>query len=340
MTITEVPPITMPGPRRPSRRLPARPGTVLWGWLPGARDRPVLSAEPGETLIVDTIAHEGLLAEQGRDPVAFFGRHGVPARHVPEDHRALAASDVSHDPVVDGPHVVTGPIAVTGARPGDMLSVHLIALRPRATHAVLTERHGRGRGAPPVTVCRVRDGFAHIPSGRGTLAVPMRPSLAVMGVATSDGLRRLSTRVGSHGGNLDLPLLGAGTTLHLPVQTAGALLHLGGPRYAHGNGAAIEGPLEVTLRVEVTPYDEVRARFGAVRRPFATTHDSLVALGIAADPGLALRTCAAQAEELLVAGHGLTPDQARTYVGASAVFGTGRTGAHARVPLPTHTPAT
>ncbi|MFF7244279.1 acetamidase/formamidase family protein [Embleya sp. NPDC008237] len=334
MTITEAPPVAVPGPRRRRQHLPARPGTVLWGWLPGARDRPVLLAASGETLTVDTVSHEGLLGEQGRDPVAFFGRHHIPADRVPEDHRALAASDVAHDPVVDGPHVITGPISVAGARPGDVLAVHLLDLAPRTSYGVLTERHGRGRGTPPVTVCPIRDGVARIPTAAGDLAVRLRPSLAVLGVATPDGLRRLSTRVGSHGGNLDLPILGAGTTLHLPVQTAGALLHLGGPRLAHGHGAALEGPLRVTLRVEVISYEAARTRFGNPRRPFATTADALIPLGIAADPALALRQCAAQGEELLVAGHGLTRDQARTYLGATAVFGTGRTGAHARIPLP------
>ncbi|MFE2864838.1 acetamidase/formamidase family protein [Embleya sp. NPDC059259] len=334
MTITEAPPVAVPGPGRHPRHLPSRPGTVLWGWLPGARDRPVLLAESGETLTVDTVSHEGLLGEQGRDPAAFFGRHHIPADRVPADHHALAASDLTHDPVVDGPHVITGPIAVAGARPGDVLAVHLLDLAPRTGYGVLTERHGRGRGTPPVTVCPIRDGLARIPTPAGELTLPLRPSLAVLGVATPDGLRRLSTRAGSHGGNLDLPFLGAGTTLHLPVRTAGALLHLGGPRLAHGRGAALEGPLKVTLRVEVIPYAQVRTRFGNLRHPFASTADTLIPLGIAADPALALRRCTAQGEELLVAGHGLTRDQARTYLGATAEFGVGRTGAHARVPLP------
>ncbi|WP_406286441.1 acetamidase/formamidase family protein [Embleya sp. NBC_00896] len=334
MTITEAPPVAVPGSRRGRQHLPSGPGTVLWGWLPGARDRPVLIVDPGETLTVDTVSHEGILGEQGRDPVAFFGRHRIPADRVLADHRALAASALAHDPVVDGPHVVTGPIAVAGSRPGDLLAVHLLDLRPRTSYGVLTERHGRGRGPAPVTVCPIRDGLARVPATAGELALRLRPSLAVMGVATSDGLRRLSTRVGSHGGNLDLPILGAGTTLYLPVQTAGALLYLGGPRYAHGHGAAVEGPLKVTLRVEVVPYESARIRFGAGRRPFATTADALIPLGIAADPALALRQCGTQGEELLAAGYGLTRDQARTYMGATAEYGTGRTGLHARVPLP------
>ncbi|MFI6980061.1 acetamidase/formamidase family protein [Embleya sp. NPDC050154] len=334
MTITEARPVAVPGPRRHRQHLSSRPGTVLWGWLPGARDRPVAFVESGETLTADTVSHEGLLGDQGRDPVAFFGRHHIRADRVPEDHRALAASDLAHDRAVDGPHVITGPISVAGARPGDVLAVHLLELRPRTSYGVLTERHGRGRGAPPVTVCAIRDGRARIPTATGDLTLRLRPSLAVLGVATSDGLRRLSTRVGSHGGNLDLPILGAGSTLHLPVQTAGALLYLGGPRLAHGHGAALEGALKVTLRVEVIPYERARARFGNPRGPFVSTADALIPLGIGADPALALRRCAAQGEELLCCGHGLTRDQARAYLGAAAEFGTSRTGVHARVPLP------
>ena len=57
----------------------ASPETVLWGRLPCAADAPVLTIADGETVTIDTVSHEGILEDQGRDPVTYFGGHGVPA---------------------------------------------------------------------------------------------------------------------------------------------------------------------------------------------------------------------------------------------------------------------
>ena len=74
-------------------------------------------------MTVDTVSHEGILEDQGRDPVGYFGDHGIPPGQVLDDARAIAASPLAHDFDTDGPHVVTGPIAVKGARPGDVLKI-------------------------------------------------------------------------------------------------------------------------------------------------------------------------------------------------------------------------
>ena len=88
--------------------LPAEPGSVLWGRLPCEADSPVLTIDPGTEVTIDTISHEGILEDQGRDPRAFFGGYGV---EVLDDAVALAASD--YDRGDGGPHVITGPIHVS-----------------------------------------------------------------------------------------------------------------------------------------------------------------------------------------------------------------------------------
>ena len=66
---------------------------MLWGRLPCAADAPVLTIDPGTAVTFDTISHEGILEDQGRDPRAFFARHGVDGDHVLNDAVELAASD-------------------------------------------------------------------------------------------------------------------------------------------------------------------------------------------------------------------------------------------------------
>ena len=65
------------GPIRAGTYLPSTPDHVLWGRLPCAEDAPVLTVDPGTELTLDTVSHEGILEDQGRDPVAWFGGKGV-----------------------------------------------------------------------------------------------------------------------------------------------------------------------------------------------------------------------------------------------------------------------
>src|SRR5438067_787894 len=100
--------------------LPAEPDQLLWGYLPRTGDQPVARVRSGGTLTVDTLSHEGVLEDQGRDPVAWFGARGVPREQVLDDAVALARGYARHvrDFDADGPHVITGPVHVEGARPG------------------------------------------------------------------------------------------------------------------------------------------------------------------------------------------------------------------------------
>src|SRR5262245_9997446 len=101
------------------RYVPATDGNVSWGWVLPAGAKPVARVASGEILTSDTISHEGVLGDQGRDPVAFFGGYGVTADMVLADAVELASSSTAHDQAVDGPHVVTGPVWVEDAEPGD-----------------------------------------------------------------------------------------------------------------------------------------------------------------------------------------------------------------------------
>jgi hypothetical protein len=85
---------------RSAHYLPATVDTVLWGRQPCARDVGVITVDSGDKIIIDTISHDGMLEDQGRDPAAFFRHHGVSRDFVLDDAVALAASAVDRDPGV------------------------------------------------------------------------------------------------------------------------------------------------------------------------------------------------------------------------------------------------
>ncbi|WP_345516493.1 acetamidase/formamidase family protein, partial [Phytohabitans houttuyneae] len=127
---------------------------------------------------------------------------------------------------VDGPHVVTGPIHVDSAEPGDVLKVEMLSMLPRVPYGVISSRHGKGAlpqlagGAAPagITVDEImppvatdgrptgdpirygnisiftpvrqgRRGLTGVlPRGRrGSVAFPLRPFMGIMGVAFAAG---------------------------------------------------------------------------------------------------------------------------------------------------------
>ncbi|MGX1668048.1 acetamidase/formamidase family protein [Streptomyces sp. NPDC055400] len=144
------------GPIDGQHYLRATPDTVRWGYVPARDADPVLRIRSGETVTVDALSHEGLLEDQGRDPVAWFGEHGVGRDQVLRDAVDLAR-DYSRTPRsfdTDGPHVVLGPVHVEGAEPGDVLKVETLSLLPRVPYGVVSSRHGKG------ALTRTRDGGA------------------------------------------------------------------------------------------------------------------------------------------------------------------------------------
>ncbi len=136
------------------------PADVRWGYVPAIGAAPVLTMRSGQTVTIDTVSHEGILEDQGRDPVAWFGRHGVAADGVLSDAVAVARDyrRTPRDFDADGPHVITGPVFVEGARPGDVLKVETLSAVPRVPYGVVSSRHGKGAlgrtasGAPPAGI--------------------------------------------------------------------------------------------------------------------------------------------------------------------------------------------
>jgi acetamidase/formamidase len=166
------------GPIPGRHYLPSTPDQVRWGYVPAVDSEPALRIRSGETVTVDTVSHEGILEDQGRDPAAYFGSHGVARGQVLDDAVAIARdyTRTTRNFDADGPHVVTGPVYVEGAEPGDVLKIETLSLLPRVPYGVVSSRHGKG------ALPRTPDGGA--PAGI-TLAEVM-PPVATDGRATGD----------------------------------------------------------------------------------------------------------------------------------------------------------
>lgn len=166
---------------------------------------------------------------------------------------ALTQSDRAHDFAKDGPHVVTGPIAVEGAQPGDVLKVEILAVEPRVPYGVISNRHGKGAlpGELPRTPAQA-DASAKHPERYGNVSVftpleasadgyvgvleagngkkirfPLAPFMGIMGVAANTDQPVHSVPPAHYGGNIDVNDLGAGSVAYFPVLVPGALFYTG-----------------------------------------------------------------------------------------------------------------
>ena len=355
-------PVLQPGtgPVRAAHYLPATVDSVLWGRLPCARDEPVLTVDPGDEVTIDTISHEGILEDQGRDPLAFFAGRGVDAEQVLDDAVALARTFGPRDTAVDGPHVVTGPIRVRGARPGDLLKMTVLETLPRVPYGIISNRHGRGalpgefpRDPGTVSIFAAlnpagdegwtRAGHAAMAAHAGgprTVQFPIAPFLGIMGVAVAGDVRPHSVPPGAHGGNLDIKLLTAGSSLYLPVQVPGALAYVGDPHFAQGDGevalTALEASLRVTVRFEVLDEADAVARFGRLAGALGETAEYLIPTGLDPDLNEAMRRCVRAAVALLQARFGMDPAYALAYLSAATDFNISQvvdlvTGVHGKI---------
>jgi acetamidase/formamidase len=257
------------------------------------------------------------------------------------------------DPATDGPHVVTGPIAVRGAQVGDLLAITVLETLPRVPYGVISNRHGRGalpgelpRGESNVSIFSPVDPDAEtaaLPRVAGAerdIHYPLAPFLGTMGVAVAGGERPNSIPPGAFGGNIDIKLLTVGATLYLPVQVEGALAYVGDPHFAQGDGevalTALEASLRATVRFDVVSASDPLAAFGREHGPFVETDEYWVPTGLDADLREAMKKAVRAAIALLHSRYGMDEEHAYAYLSAATDFDVSQVvdlvcGVHARI---------
>jgi acetamidase/formamidase len=312
-----------------THRLAANPATCFWGYI----DRevpPVLEVEPGDIIEIEAVTHH---AGDAPDLLMDDGIRAIWAG-IPEADRG------------PGVHVLTGPIAVRGALPGDTLMVRILDMWPRlpygsncaANWGLLYDEFGKER----ITIYRLSDEGAN-GSRFGALAepmfaydfttralydipglvtppdtstrqpfsrpvqVPVRPHFGVMGVAPAEPGRHSSIPPGVFGGNVDNWRIGTGSTACYPVFTEGAMLYVGDPHFAQGDGEICGTAIEASLTARIQVWVEPRL---GVSSPLLETADAWFTHGFGAGLDEAMRMAATQMLWLMQTHLDLSADDA------------------------------
>jgi acetamidase/formamidase len=279
-----------PGGR--THRLEATPATVAYGYY-WSDAKPILTIASGDILDVDTL----LTSTPDR-----LEKAGVPADQVQASLRAIVEQVKDRGP---GGHILTGPVFVEGAEPGDALEVQVlsidlpIAYGYNGCSGFLRENCTPGALAKIIQMDRARMTGAFAPG----IEIPLRPFFGSMGVAPPPAAGRVSSNPpGIHAGNLDNKELVAGTTLWIPVHVRGALFEIGDGHAAQGDGEVDQTAIETSLRGRV----KLTVRKGmTLKWPRAETPTHFISMGTDVDLTQATRVAIQEMIDFIVSTKGL-----------------------------------
>ena len=302
--------------------VPCRPNNCHWGFFDAAL-KPVVTLASGDTVAVDCVSG-------GRDILP-----SDPAFEVLADHRAIHGALTPRL----GAHILTGPVAVEGAEPGDILQVDILQIEPRQNWGYTRIRPLAGTLPEDFPYTKIwhsgidrQRGMATTPWGQ---EIELAPFFGVMGVAPPPVYGACSSiQPREFGGNMDLKELVAGTTLYLPVWAPGALLSVGDGHGVQGDGevcvtaleTALSGTFRLTLRKDL--------RFHLPRAETPTHH---ITMAFNDDLDDAAKTALRAMIELIGERLGLAPDDAYMFASLAVDLRVtqlvdGNKGIHAMLP--------
>ena len=309
------------------------PENVIWGELFKPDSRPIMRVQSGDRIVMQTVSHEGILPDQG-DSIEFFAQGGIPQNtksliaqnKILADQLKVKAAVKKTGP---GPHVITGPVYVEGAEPGDVLEIKTIAIDYRSPYGVISNRHNRGAlpGEYPendapiyskvITIDAKREvGIFQPENNLSPLEITLKPFMGIMGVAPAkpeDAVNSIPP--GTYGGNVDIKLLGRGSSLYLPVQVPGALFYSGDPHCAQANGEVALTAIECSL----TPtFELVVHKDMKLTEPMGETKDAWIAIGLDKDLDEAMKKAVREYLQIANEKYGMTKQDA-LILGSAAI---------------------
>jgi acetamidase/formamidase len=273
--------------------------TVAYGYY-WAEAKPVLRIASGDIIDVDTLL---------TNSPAGLQRAGVPPEKIQESLKAIVA-EVTGDRRGPGGHILTGPVYVEGAQPGDVLEVKILSI----DFAIDYGYNGCSGfiptncdGSVPQKIMTL-DRATMTSEFKPGIVIPLRPFFGSMGVAPAAEFGRVSSNPpGRHAGNLDNRELIAGSTLYIPVFVPGALFEIGDGHAAQGDGEVDQTAIETSLRgrVQLT----VRKDRSLVW-PRAETSTEYISMASDEDLTMATRVAVQEMVDFLAATKTLTKHEA------------------------------
>jgi len=228
------------GARAAEYNLKATPQTVVWGYYWSAA-KPALTIHSGDTVTVQAMATYS--------PTS-LRNGGIKEEDIEPELKAIYEQVKDKGP---GGHILTGPIYIEGAEPGDTLEIRIQKIRLNTPYAsngfspnrgvLPKEDFERGRSKIiPLDRDRMIARFAP------NIEIPLHPFFGSMGVAPPEAAGRVNSGPpGAHAGNLDNKDLVEGTKLFIPVHVKGALFEVGDGHAGQGNGEVDITALETSL---------------------------------------------------------------------------------------------
>lgn len=279
--------------------LKATPKTVVWGYYDAAAS-PVLHIHSGDTVVFETLI---------TNSPSGLEKAGVPPDQVQQNLRDIYKEVTNKGP---GGHILTGPVYVEGAEPGDMLEVRIEKIDLAISYAYNGFRAGTGFLTNDFPYARIKiiplDRERMIARFAPGIEIPLRPFFGSMGEAPPEAYGRLnSAPPWIHAGNMDNKELVAGTRLYLPVYAPGALFLIGDGHAGQGNGEVDITALETSLRgtIQFIVRKDLKIDY-----PCAETPTHYISMGFDDDLSEATRLAVRHMIDFLVREKHLTRDDA------------------------------
>ena len=281
---------------KPDYHLGAKPGNMIWGYF-SADTPPVLTVKSGQVVEIDTTDLTGIDPSHAEQ---FFLDHHL-SLDLPGVQDLIAIKQQVKSTGIRG-HMMTGPVYVEGAEPGDTLEVRVLDVKSRVPYAMNQMRPGGG-GVPdlvprPYGTFIPLDLEHQVAVFSDKIRVPLHPFQGVMAVAPTADRGKLPSGppYADIGGNFDNKDLGKGATIYFPVQVSGALFHVGDPHAAQGDGEVDGGAAESsnTVTLQFIVRKDLHLKYVRAETP---TH--YLIFGLDVELSVAMHKAIAQSVEFL-----------------------------------------
>lgn len=280
-------------------KLPATPKTVAWGYYDAAT-APALRIRSGDTVVFDTLITNSPTGLE---------KAGLPADQVQQSLRDIYKEVTNKGP---GGHILTGPVFIEGAEPGDTLEVRIRKIELALPYAYNGFRAGAGFLTNDFPYARIKiiplDRERMVARFAPGIEIPLHPFFGSMGEAPPEAYGKLnSAPPWIQAGNMDNKELVAGTTLYLPVHAPGALFLIGDGHAGQGNGEVDITALETSLTgtIQFIVRKDLKISY-----PRAETPTHFIAMGFDDDLSEAARIAVRQMVEFLVNEKHMSRDDA------------------------------